>query len=435
MAVKKKKPPEGPALDQIETIARAHFEETVNLIAPSGTSWNVWGAFREHARAWWSAPPKQLSLVADPKDDDARRQSEIEHFRAVMKTWQSQGIPTPSTTIRIHFDRIESKTPASRRSGTLAPIARGATYSLTASVGRRAINFALAGAADAREKWVDEFQHPIVMRDGESVAEVVLVRPLSAMKRTLSDKEQADLAEAHRRWRETDQDVLDLLHNNVVENSPEANGQWFASYDGILDALGREKKKKGGYSAGHRAEDRYEMHQSVLRLVAMGAAVSGRSDHNGRRRMSPAILAYEYEVRTDASISGVWYTLGSWASAVVETSIVPLQIVRYGNERAYIEARLGRLLAMLLAGTSQHDLTTPVKDLLQEIRMPIDESKPGRTRERFERALKRLEKDRIIADWGYDPTEAAQPFAARGFLNDWLGRKLVVGQPAKALPA
>ena len=81
------------------------------------------------------------------------------------------------------------------------------------------------------------------MRDGRNVAEVVLVRPLGMLKRKLSERERAELVEAHRRWREIDQVKLDLLVNNVVDNEADERGWWYASYDQMLDARGIEKKR------------------------------------------------------------------------------------------------------------------------------------------------------------------------------------------------
>lgn len=419
--------------DEVEVIARDHLGEAVNLTAPPGTSWNVWPAFREHAHEWWAAGTQQLSLVDDQTEPAARRRREVEEFRAAMREWAARGIPTPAT-IQVSFNRLETKKSGSRRSSTAVPVARGTTYALSASVGRRAIAFALAGAADAGERWTDEIRNPIVMREGESVAEVVLVRPLAAMKRSLTERERAELAEAHRRWREIDQDVLDLLHNNVVENESDTNGFWFASYDAILDALGRQKKVKSGYSAGHRPEDRDEIHQSVLRLVAMGASVSGIREENGKARLAAAIVTHEYQiVVASGSVTGVWYKLGPWTNVVAETSVVPLQILRYGNTRAHVEARLGRLLAALMAGSPNGMVVAPVNKIIEEIRMPVDETKPGRTRDRFQKALDTLKKDAVIGTWRYDPREDESPFAARAFLGDWLGRRLIVTPALKVL--
>jgi len=114
---------------------------------------------------------------------------------------------------------------------------------IATTLGRRAIALALAGATELGERWTDEAERPVVMRDGRNVAEVVLVRPLGMLKRKLSERERAELVEAHRRWREIDQVKLDLLVNNVVDNEADERGWWYASYDQMLDARGIEKKR------------------------------------------------------------------------------------------------------------------------------------------------------------------------------------------------
>jgi hypothetical protein len=416
----------------VEVIPRPGFDETVILIPPPGSRWEMWPAFLERARHWWGAG-EQLTLV-DPPAAPVRRRREAGEFKDALRSWAAEGVKVPST-VQVSFGKIEA-TSTSRRGSSTSPVVRGDTYALSATVGRRAIAFALAGAADAGDRWIDEYQHPIVMREGDSVAEVVLLRPLTALKGRMSDRDRAEFQVAMRRWREMDQVVLDLLVNNVIENGYQSNGHAFASYDAILDARGIEKKKKGGYSAGHRPEDREEIHQSVLRLVAMGAGVTRIDAKSRRGRLPPALVVHDYEFDlVTGSATGVEYELGKWIDALaLETfPTSPIATLQYDLYREQLEQRLARLFVNLSFAGKDGMVVRRVKDILDEVHLTIDVKKPGRTMERFQKAMDRLKADGVIGRWCYDPEE---PFEARGFLHDWLQRDLVITRGTRvALPA
>jgi hypothetical protein len=345
-----------------------------------------------------------------------------------MRAWADEGAQVP-LTVQVAFGKLEPSGGIAKRAGTVVPVVTGQTYALAATVGRRAIAFALAGAADAGERWTDEFRNPFVMREGDNVAEVVLLRPLAALKRNFSQRESADFAEAVRRFREIDQVVLDCLVNNVIQNGTDASGHAFASYDSILDARGVEKKKKGGYSAGHRPEDREEVHHSILRLIAMGAGITRIDAKNRKGRLPPALVAHDYEFDMGSgAATGVEYELGKWFDALNLDTVPfsPVETLQYDLRYFAIEQRLARLFVNLTFTAPNGVVARVVRDVLREVNLQVDAKKPGRTMERFKKAMDRLVTDGVLASWRYDPDDAHVPFEARGFLTDWLSRELVV---------
>jgi hypothetical protein len=223
-------------------IERPEYGETVILQISPGH----WPLFEAAARDWW-ATPSQLPLLS-AETTQQRRKREIESFRSaiIVRGFASDAYPSElevsvkSTSEVKRTANAETRPP--RRPSP--PAVRGARVTIATTLGRRAIAFALAGATELGERWTEEAEHPIVMRDGQHVAEVVLVRPLGMLKRKLSERERAELAEAHRRWREVDQVTLDLLVNNVVDNEQDERGWWYASYDQMLDGRGIEKNER-----------------------------------------------------------------------------------------------------------------------------------------------------------------------------------------------
>jgi len=303
-------------------------------------------------------------------------------------------------------------------SSIVSPAIVGDTYILPATLSRRTIASAISGAQERGEDWD------------------------SAIKGgTLTERDRETLEIALRAWKEVDQDTLDVLVNNLLENGLNERGWAFASYDGILDARERQKKTKveGGkrYKAGHRLEDRDEVHKSVHRLANLFADVYPTEEQRRRRRgrAAPviAIQELEYDLVSGAA-TGVWYALGSWADTVRDEGILTSRkILAYHPGRQGVEKRLGRHLVALLEASQHPDgiAARRIAEIYDELHLTVEEANPGRTQSRFERALAQLQDDGIIGPWRYEPDLRKRPLPSRGFLADWLSRELIV-RPATA---
>jgi len=172
--------------------------------------------------------------------------------------------------------------------------------------------------------------------------------------------------------------------NKVVDNEPDERGWWYASYDQMLDARGIEKKRKtekregradigATYTAGHRGDDREEQHQSVLRVVNMGALVGIKP--RGRRGMIPPTIedhGFEYDFISGVA-TGVWYELGAWVDALALRSDprIPAVTLTYDPYREVLESRLARLLTILLAHQPSGTVKLSIGELVREIRAPL----------------------------------------------------------------
>ena len=227
--------------------------------------------------------------------------------------------------------------------------------------------------------------------------------------------------------------------NKVVDNEPDERGWWYASYDQMLDARGIEKKRKtekregradigATYTAGHRGDDREEQHQSVLRVVNMGALVGIKP--RGRRGMIPPTIedhGFEYDFVSGIA-TGVWYELGAWVDALALRSDprIPAVALTYDPYREVLESRLARLLTILLAHQPSGTVKVSIGELVREIRAPFGGANVGRQILRFHKALDSIQRDRIIGAWKLDPSLEQYPLPARSFVDDWMSRELVV---------
>jgi hypothetical protein len=413
-----------------------------------------------HARTWFEYEFDQLELFETDIASVAHRKMALFAQLTLTPEWMAPAkiemryVPPALPPVRRGSPHrgageiaAEGAPPAASTSAlpsTASPAIVGETYVLPATLSRRTIASAITGAQERGEAWDSDPAGLVVfMRDGAAAAEVTL-RPFSAIKGgTLTDRDRETLEIALRAWKEVDQDTLDVLVNNLLENGVNVRGWAFASYDAILDARERQKKTKlengKRYKAGHRLEDRGEVHRSVHRLANLFADVFPTEEQRRRRkgRAAPviAIQELEYDLISGAA-TGVWYALGSWAdNARDEGILTSRKILAYHPARQGVEKRLGRHLVALLEGSRHPEgiAARRIAEIFDELHLTVEEANPGRTQDRFERALAQLQTDGIIGPWRYDPDLRTRPLPPRGFLADWLSRELVV-RPAAASP-
>jgi hypothetical protein len=395
------------------------------------------GEFFANAKKWFDDPPA-LSLFSSSNDPDERQSLECAAFST-----HARELDLPVRLV------VEYEPPYHNRSNeldvsevvrglsqskTVLPAVRGERYSLPATIGRRAIAFAIAGAQELGDRWSDDPSKLVVfMRDGVATAEVTLV-PLSAVTDRVTEIDRNQLREALQCWKEIDQDVLDILVTNVL-NGTDRFGRTYISYDAILDARDRAKKTKmedgKRYAAGHRAKDRDEIHRSILRLHNLGAVVSQseRNQQLRRRGHAPVILMHvlESDDLTNAPL-GVWYSLGSWAETATDDVLVSRKILSYDPYRQAVEKRLGRLLTIILAERECAECS--VSDIVSEICLSVEGQNRNRAIQRFEKAISTLQADGLIGGVSYNPDLQAFPLRTRGGVEDWLSRRLIVRRQA-----
>lgn len=380
------------------------------------------------AERWWKDASQQLPLIGGEPDFEAEK---ARFIHASHDRFQ-QGDPVP---MLVDARRVRTRSTARAVDQKIA---------LPATLGRRTIAFAISGAQERGEGWDKDPNALVFFKQEGGAAALVTLQPFVANRQGIVDS--AILEEALRRWKEIDQDTLDVLVHNFLQaataNMLTQRGWAYISFDSVLDARGVVKKSEVGkdgkrYTAGHRAEDRDEVYKSIVRLNNMGALLNPTDQEirAGRRRRAPVIMIGEFDVnvKNKELVEGVWYTLGSWADSASETAILaPSEILTFHPERESLEKRLGRLLPILL-GTSENPAgvaSMKIGEVFAELHLRIDARNPGRTQSRFEAALNKLQDKKIIGGWWIDPDIHERPLPPRGFLDDWKARSLIVAPPA-----
>jgi hypothetical protein len=373
--------------------------------------------FAVWAKAWWLDQPEQLGLIDNDGFDD-----ELRRFNSAVQLRVRQGEYIPNRT---HVWPTKHKS---------SQAIEDDQFLLAATLGRSTIGYAITSAQERGVAWAEDPTTLSVFRSEGNASALVTLRPFGQSRSQGSDPQFLQVA--LERWKEMDQDVLDILVNNFILNKQNRNlnsaGFAHISFDAVLDARNIAKKTAPSpsgkvYTSGHRAKDRVEVEQSILRLYNMGALINPSEEERKKKiaREAPVLVIHHFEVNTDNGYrTGLWYSLGSWAQEIPNKLVLaPAEVLAFHPERESMEKRLGRFLAISLATRASGAWT--IESIFEELHLPIDPRNPGRVQTRFEAALNKLRENRIIASWGIDPDLHDRPLPARGFLKDWMSRRLV----------
>ena len=87
------------------------------------------------------------------------------------------------------------------------------------------------------------------------------------------------------------------------------------------------------------------------------------------------------------------------------------------------EKRLARYLTFQMRTNTGTEITRAIRDMLEELHLPRNETNPEKTRQRFEKAMNRLRDDQVITHWQYE--ENTLP-AERKWLDTWLSHLVTI---------
>jgi len=102
------------------------------------------------------------------------------------------------------------------------------------------------------------------------------------------------------------------------------------------------------------------------------------------------------------------------------------QTLNYDPFHEMWEKRLARYFMFHLRINAKNapSITRKIGSLIEELCLPVDERNPERTRERFERAMQRLQDHEQISDWHYVEDISKRP--ARKWLATWQSYSIVI---------
>jgi len=301
---------------------------------------------------------------------------------------------------------------------------------------------------------------PVPSRSGASGAAVYL--RYGDEGRTISE------AEAHQLWRmarEMDDWTTDTLLSCIAQaidyidkgrQSPD--GLVWIDTDTILGNRGLAKKKKDGYSAGYKPDDRARVGQSMAVLEHLWVRLSGVDyyEHptNGKKVKKPlpkvynegrllAVMAHTMQEAFDGpGVPIAWgFTLGEPLKAFVsdqnrQVARLSLKALRYHEINERWERRLAIYCMIYMRVDAKNGATfrRKVGQILDDIGLTteVDQRHPERTRQRLHKAMKKLVADGILGAWDY-AVEDALP--ARNWLKPWMDRVIIMEEARGSLVA
>lgn len=243
-------------------------------------------------------------------------------------------------------------------------------------------------------------------------------------------------------------DVMDIILSRYLKNTGSVVR---LTTDEILQARGIRPKTKGGYSAGHRPEDKRKISSVMaamdnlwivvgeLEVYVKGKRKPRRFREKSRLMMITGITE-QVGIDETENIPIAWrVSIGEVFTALLSSematqyALLSTKTLQYDPYRQRWEKRLSRYFHPLWRiRQADESFAQPIRvqTLLDAIGMEIRRDNPQRTRDRFEQALDRLTEDEVLGGWNYAIGDADEEAASRrGWVDDWLTWRVCV-QPA-----
>ncbi len=243
-------------------------------------------------------------------------------------------------------------------------------------------------------------------------------------------------------------DVFDIITAKWLKEARHHEAMVTISADEIMEARGLQKMKGGsGRRGGYKDEWRQEIAEQIdtlsqhwITIAEMEAweEVKGKKKkvkwrgegraltmdlRIGQEKLDGSIDAYLWKVRPGSIFSEFLYGPGR------ETALLSSKALHYDYYRQQWEKKLTRYLAYIWRideGRTMEGLL--VKTLLYRAGGELDEKRPGRTRDRLEKALDQLKDDDVIQSWQYEDIEQAR---GRQWAKKWIEAKIILEAPAE----
>jgi hypothetical protein len=342
------------------------------------------------------------------------------------------------------------------------PFAEGSTFRVAVSLPVQAALAAYSNAQSGAGQWKENFQQlPTFTYVKEEGTTHVQMRPIGPLT-TLDDQTVSALWHQVRQLSDLDGDVLLALIAQAIATPPDEKGNVWIKGTQILDYRGIKPKthrEQGGRKrrAGHRQEDLEDIADCIGHMVntwlevRQWIAETEAPDGKRRKKRGKQLFTqesrlinvidtiYQYELRMpgESGMSRIdnaqpplaiaWrYQLGSWSDPFLQSpnrqvAWLLQQVLSYDPYHETWEKRLARYFTFHLRMNAVGGGTTILRQvgpLIRELSLPVDYRNPEKTKQRLEKAMKRLVEDRQIDEWAYLEDLAQLP--SRKWMDIWL---------------
>lgn len=269
------------------------------------------------------------------------------------------------------------------------------------------------------------------------------------------DKTTSSLWRQVQHFTERDADIILAIFAHLIHPAPDGTAWFIASqfldYRELTPRMQSDTPGGRKRRAGHRQEKIREVGESIGRLENIWLTLSQWIDeksnskkkrkrtqytHKGRLLMIEEALTQrelsEWDEDGDPGLEIAWRIRpGSWLRIFLEdpnrqVATLCQKSLQYHLTKELWEKRLSRYFMFhghINTRGSGGVFNREIGKLLQELSLEVNQRDPQRTRDRFEKAMNTLVKDRIIQEWHYTE-EFSLP--AKGWLATWLEQKISI---------
>ena len=311
------------------------------------------------------------------------------------------------------------------------------------------------GLRASEDKW------PVIALTGESVEAEVVFTPQAQSPQSVVPADQVDVYRRRMRYLVRNMDDLtadcwDAVISQWVAEARSPDAKVWVSVEQILGYRGLASHITGSSRGGFTAAQRAAVTESLLRIMAMRlqvfsmTAMEETEDENGERRLMPVqrqIGGPALEVGMDLTqtnffgrteIKALLIRPGEmfaryYHGAGRPVALLSQKALTYRQRREDWEKRLTRYFAYSWDRRSHEGVDRQqhtVAALLDATNHQPTPNRPEGTKERLERALRRLTEDRVIGAWDYVPgtwDEETRP--DRKWLPLWLEARIEIVAP------
>ncbi len=242
-----------------------------------------------------------------------------------------------------------------------------------------------------------------------------------------------------------DADTLDAIMTTWVQAARTATDKVPVYLDDLLRLRDLKAKKGGqGRRGGYAAKQRTALWRCLLHLqdIWIDIAAAQLPSKAGQRVVQSKALVMTDRVgqrRLDGymTVEAILVTPGEAFGRFLfgpgrQAALLSANALRYHPIRQSLEKRLTRLFSWhWRAGAKSGDYIRVyrVSTLTEEVGLEAEPARPGRQRDRFEKALDQLQTDSVIAGWQYreDFSEASLP--RKNWYRAWLDARLLIEAP------
>lgn len=320
-----------------------------------------------------------------------------------------------------------------------------------------------AAAIAPKEAW----QQITSEKENEHILSLARVKPSGTTFVQLREEtpETTGLPAALARMREQieklsdlDADVYLAMVAQMLKGIKDDQGNTWITAQQILDYRGIEPKMNktdsgSTYIGGHRWDDIQAVSDCIRRMenvfikiqeqeIIDDSAPAANKRKRPRTTLSRSSRLFMFGDKIEhktlpldgpsRAITIAWqYRESSWMMPFLEGSnrfigVLFQKALNYDPYHERWEKRLARHFMFWLRtnASREHKPAVTINDLLTELNLDVEVERPQRTRERFEKAMNRLEADGLLT-WSY---KEAIELPARKWLPTWLQQQIVIGE-------